>query len=362
MPRPFPTDRLPDESIDVLIENVALWEEAVDFAADKGLHDVEYLTDVVFFAHHPKRNRRALASGESVLIREWKAYRERVAKIVEASKRAARVRALLIVPAQGHARGAFRGVAHKLKRELYRRQAEVVRASVPSSSKYGVNLEIDGGRPFSFGDYADVKTVMVISHAGPCDGPNLDPRGTGEQPWRVAEKTACTDDARLDDRLRQPLQRFLVPIPANREKHLIRFLQRLLRMVSPWSAINKVGKAASLLLKRRRKMDFSRLLSYIPGWIGFLALIIIGLLMFLNGVIEPFGPLDHANQVGFIVFGLAALLIGAASWIIGGTSQIRGRTGRVGVLVRIQDLPWWGYLVDGGVLLVAVILYLALTA
>ena len=109
-------------------------------------------------------------------------------------------------------------------------------------------------------------------------------------------------------------------------------------------------------------MDFSRLLSYIPGWIGFLALIIIGLLMFLNGVIEPFGPLDHANQVGFIVFGLAALLIGAASWIIGGTSQIRGRTGRVGVLVRIQDLPWWGYLVDGGVLLIAIILYLALTA
>ncbi len=109
-------------------------------------------------------------------------------------------------------------------------------------------------------------------------------------------------------------------------------------------------------------MDFSKLLSYIPGWIGFLALIIIGLLMFLNGVIEPFGPLDHPNKVGFIVFGLAALLIGAASWIIGGTSQIRGRTGTVGVLVRIQDLPWWGYLVDGGILVAAIVLYFVLTA
>jgi hypothetical protein len=109
-------------------------------------------------------------------------------------------------------------------------------------------------------------------------------------------------------------------------------------------------------------MDFSKLLSYIPGWIGFLALIIIGLLMFLNGVIEPFGALDHANKVGFIVFGLAALLIGVASWVIGGTSQIKGRTGKVGVLVRIQDLPWWCYLVNGGILLIAVVLYFALTA
>jgi len=114
--------------------------------------------------------------------------------------------------------------------------------------------------------------------------------------------------------------------------------------------------------EKELKMDFSKLLSYIPGWIGFLALIIIGLLMFLNGVIEPFGPLDHPNKVGFIVFGLAALLIGAASWIIGGTSQIRGRTGTVGVLVRIEDLPWWGYLVDGGILVAAIVLYFALTA
>jgi len=109
-------------------------------------------------------------------------------------------------------------------------------------------------------------------------------------------------------------------------------------------------------------MDFKKLLSYIPGWIGFLALIIIGLLMFLNGVIEPFGPLDYRNQAGFIIFGLCALLIGAASWIIGGTSQVKGRVGKVGVKVRIQDLPWWGYLVDGGILLIAIVLYLVLTA
>ena len=107
-------------------------------------------------------------------------------------------------------------------------------------------------------------------------------------------------------------------------------------------------------------MDFSKLLSYIPGWLGFLGLIIIGLLMFLNGLIEPFGPLDHPNKLGFILFGLCALLIGALSWIIGGTSEIKGREGTVGIKVRIQDLPWWGYLIDGSILLVSIVLFLVL--
>ena len=109
-------------------------------------------------------------------------------------------------------------------------------------------------------------------------------------------------------------------------------------------------------------MDFQRIMSYIPGWVGFLALIIIGLLMFLNGVIEPFGALDHKNKVGFIVFGLCALLIGTASWIIGGTSTVKGRVGKVGVLVQIQDLPWWGYLVDVVLLGTAFGLYFGVTA
>lgn len=107
-------------------------------------------------------------------------------------------------------------------------------------------------------------------------------------------------------------------------------------------------------------MDFSKLLSKIPAWLGFLALIIIGLLMFLNGVIEPFGSLDHANKIGFILFGLCMLLIGTISWIIGGTSEIKGRTGKVGVKVSLNDLPWWGYLIDGGILLISIILFLVL--
>jgi len=197
MSRPFPTDRLPDESIDLLDEGVNRWEEAVDFAADEGLHDVDYLTDVVFFAHHPRRKGRPLKPSESKLMDEWKSFRKEVAAIVAASQRADRVNAILIVPNQGHGRTGFLAVARKLKRELYRGRAEVVKATVPSKSKIGVALEIDRGGPFAWKDYSGLKTIMVISHAGICSGPNLDHDGSGEQPWGVPADVECTDEAAL---------------------------------------------------------------------------------------------------------------------------------------------------------------------
>lgn len=107
---------------------------------------------------------------------------------------------------------------------------------------------------------------------------------------------------------------------------------------------------------------FKNLLSYIPGWLGFLGLILVGTAMVLNGFIEPFGALDYRNKIGFVTFGFCALAIGSASWIMGGTSQIKGRAGKVGIKVRIQDLPWWGYLVDGGILAAAIAVYLILTS
>lgn len=111
------------------------------------------------------------------------------------------VDAILIAPNQGHAHNQFLGVARKLKRELYRRRAEVVKATIPSASRLGATLRVDGGGTFSFDDYRDVKTVMVISHAGICDGPNLDHEGKVKdpfnQPWRMKRGTACTDDAEL---------------------------------------------------------------------------------------------------------------------------------------------------------------------
>src|SRR5690606_29556099 len=38
-----------------------------------------------------------------------------------------------------------------------------------------------------------------------------------------------------------------------------------------------------------RCMSFEKVLSWIPGWLGFLALIVIGTLMFIHGVADPLG-------------------------------------------------------------------------
>ncbi len=106
-------------------------------------------------------------------------------------------------------------------------------------------------------------------------------------------------------------------------------------------------------------MDFNKVLSWIPGWLGFLALIVVGTLMVLNGAINPAGA-DHPNVVGFIVFGICAVAIGAFSWAVGATSKIKGREGKVGVRVGVQDMPWWAWLVDIGVLVTCIVLFLIL--
>jgi hypothetical protein len=80
--------------------------------------------------------------------------------------------------------------------------------------------------------------------------------------------------------------------------------------------------------------------------------------MAINGLANP--DLDSTNQLGFILFGLCAIVIGVVSWIAGGTSAIKGRTGKVGVTVGVQDVPWWVWLIDVGALVVAIVIFLAL--
>ena len=108
-------------------------------------------------------------------------------------------------------------------------------------------------------------------------------------------------------------------------------------------------------------MTQDNILSKIPAWVGFLALIVIGSLMLIHGAANPLKvSLDHPNKVGFIVFGLCALLIGAVSWIVGATSKVEGREGKVGVKVAITDLPWYGWVVDVGVLVLSIVLFMVI--
>ena len=110
-------------------------------------------------------------------------------------------------------------------------------------------------------------------------------------------------------------------------------------------------------------MDLDKLLSWLPGWLGFLLLIIVGLLMLIHGAADPLGiGLSHTSTVGFIIFGAVAILLGAFSWIAGGTSTPKGKAGKVGIEVAFSDLPWWAWLVDGLVLAGGIVLFIVLTA
>ena len=104
-------------------------------------------------------------------------------------------------------------------------------------------------------------------------------------------------------------------------------------------------------------MTTATMASRIPAWVGFLALILVGVAMTINGIANK--GLDPVNHLGFLVFGLCATLIGAFSWIAGASSQIRGRVGKVGVRVAIRDMPWWAWVVDIGLLALAIVIFLA---
>jgi len=101
-------------------------------------------------------------------------------------------------------------------------------------------------------------------------------------------------------------------------------------------------------------VNFKEVLSWIPGWLGFLALIVVGVVMVIVGAaVSP-----PEAKLGFIDFGLCAVAIGTISWISGATSEIKGRAGKVGVKVKLKDLPWWAWVANAGVLAAAVIIFL----
>ncbi len=95
-------------------------------------------------------------------------------------------------------------------------------------------------------------------------------------------------------------------------------------------------------------------LDRIPAWVGFLGLILVGIVMIVIGIF-----LSQTAQLGFIVFGSAAVIIGAVSWAAGASGKITGRVGKVGLSVAISGLPWWGWVVNIVVIVTAIIVVVA---
>lgn len=51
------------------------WMLVVQKAGEAGIRDVNKLTDIVFYLHHPERIGRPLAPTETKLINHWKGFR-----------------------------------------------------------------------------------------------------------------------------------------------------------------------------------------------------------------------------------------------------------------------------------------------
>lgn len=61
------------------------WPLVVERAIEATITDVDKIANMVFYMHHPERLGRPLASDETKLINEWKAFRTLVKPRVEAA-------------------------------------------------------------------------------------------------------------------------------------------------------------------------------------------------------------------------------------------------------------------------------------
>lgn len=110
--------------------------------------------------------------------------------------------AVILVPSQGKHVEQFYWSAHGLKDKVYRSRAEIVKV-VLGSVKPGVDplrdyddrevrFLTENGKPFSFGDHRNLRSVLTISHAAPKDGPNLLYGEGGNQPWGIYGRRATS--------------------------------------------------------------------------------------------------------------------------------------------------------------------------
>ncbi len=62
------------------------WAAVVQTAVQAGISDADRLASIVFYLHHPERNGRQIASYESSMIKEWKAFRTLIVPMIPHAK------------------------------------------------------------------------------------------------------------------------------------------------------------------------------------------------------------------------------------------------------------------------------------
>jgi hypothetical protein len=74
----FDPRKLPRDVYAAYNQGPLAWPLVVEKAIQAGIRDANKLADIVFYLHHPERNGRLLAAGETGLINQWKSFRNLV--------------------------------------------------------------------------------------------------------------------------------------------------------------------------------------------------------------------------------------------------------------------------------------------
>jgi hypothetical protein len=103
------------------------------------------------------------------------------------------IRAVILVPSQGHHAQQFHWSARALRSSVYGDHALIVNVGVVALKDYNptyqglndyqIKLRTEHGRPFSFADHRNLSSMLTISHAATGDGPNMAAGVGGYQPW-----------------------------------------------------------------------------------------------------------------------------------------------------------------------------------
>jgi hypothetical protein len=137
--------------------------------------------------------------------------------------------AVIMVPAEGQHSGQFFWSAQAVKSQVFKGAATIVkvRVDLPSNYDYGkqlynqfpVKFVTDGNRPFSLAHHRNLRSFIIISHAGPLDGPIFyDARGNQYQPWSHLAVVVYDEKTRQYRVLTRPGSH-LMPEPSSTNRH-----------------------------------------------------------------------------------------------------------------------------------------------
>jgi hypothetical protein len=75
----FDPKKLPSKVYEAYKLGVMAWPLTIQEALESDILDLNKLTDIVFYLHHPELVGRSLAANDTALIRKWKLYRGLIA-------------------------------------------------------------------------------------------------------------------------------------------------------------------------------------------------------------------------------------------------------------------------------------------